>query len=282
MRPIDPSPYAGAVAASATSTDMGPAPMLQWVSIALLRVDPRYQREISSEGRRTVVSIATHFAWRKFAPVVVAPIEGGLYAVIDGQRRTTAAALRGIEQVPCLVVIADLAQQADAFAGVNGAVTRLSSLAIYHARVAAGDAAALELQRICADADVTVLRYPVLATKLKRGETIAPNVLLAALARHGAATLLRALLCITWTAEGNPGCICKPVIEALCTVLAAAPRWSDVNGELLDAMDDFAFAAELTEARIAQHREGAPVARTLARRITDYLTAKIGPAEAEA
>ena len=36
--------------------------------------------------------IAEQFDWRLFAPVIVAPIEGGLFAVIDGQHRTHAAA----------------------------------------------------------------------------------------------------------------------------------------------------------------------------------------------
>ena len=66
--------------------EAGPAPMLQWLAIAALVVDPAYQRPIARAGRRNVTKIAAGFTWSKFAPVVVAPIEGGRYAIIDGQR----------------------------------------------------------------------------------------------------------------------------------------------------------------------------------------------------
>lgn len=61
---------------------------------------------------------------RQFAPIIGAPIEGGQWAIVDGQHRTTAAVLRGIEKVPCQVVQADRIQQAAAFAAVNGSVTK--------------------------------------------------------------------------------------------------------------------------------------------------------------
>lgn len=277
MRPIEAAPYLKAMEGAGELAALGPAPMLQWVPIAQLRVDPRYQREISAEGRRTVLAIARKFDWRKFAPVVVAPVEGGFFAIIDGQHRTTAAAIREVEQVPCLVVIADGAAQADAFAAINGQVTRLHSMAIYHARVAAGDPDALALQKVCAAAEVTVTRYPIQATKLARGETIAPNVLLAALNRYGADTLTTALQCVTQTSDGNPAMLCKPVIEALCLVLGAAAEWRDAGSALLDAMDDFDFKHELIEARVACARGGGQtVAGTLSERLTSFLTKKLG------
>lgn len=140
MRAIDCSPFQKTFWSdlAAGIKDPGAAPMLQWVPIAQLRVDPTYQRDITAEGRRSVLAIAKAFDWCKFAPLIVAPIEGGHYAVIDGQHRATAAALRKIESVPCEVVIADRAKQASAFAAINGQVTKLSSMAIYHARVSSG------------------------------------------------------------------------------------------------------------------------------------------------
>ena len=76
-----------------------PAPILQWIKISDLVVDPAYQRPIFGEGRRNVDRIARNFRWSYFAPVVISPIEGGSFAIIDGQHRTTAAALLGIESV---------------------------------------------------------------------------------------------------------------------------------------------------------------------------------------
>ncbi|MBS7545664.1 ParB N-terminal domain-containing protein [Ancylobacter oerskovii] len=284
MRAIETEPYVKAFWAEFAGADrpLGAAPMLQWVPIEHLRVDPSYQRDITAEGRRSLFAIARNFDWAKFAPLVVAPIEGGLYAVIDGQHRATAAALRKVESVPCEVVIADQAKQAAAFAAINGQVTKLSSVAIYHARVAAGDPEAKICDEVCRCAEVKVLRYPVQATLMKRGETIAPNVILAAIARHGRDTVTTALASVTQTSEGNPGMLGKPVIEALCTVLGAAKEWREAGGALLDAFDDFDFKHELTEARVEHHRGGQPLNGVLSARITAYLQKRLPLAAATA
>jgi len=284
MRAIDPAPYQKAFWAefAGADRDLGAAPMLQWVKIAQLRVDPSYQRDITAEGRRSVFAIASRFDWRKFAPVIVAPIEGGFYAVIDGQHRCTAAALRNIEAVPCQVVIADQAVQASAFAAINGQVTRLHSMAIYHARVKAGEREAVVCDEVCRAAEVTVLRYPVQATLMKRGETIAPNVILSAIARHGRDTVCTALSCVTQTSEGNPGMLGKPIIEAMCTVLGTTKEWRQAGGVLLDAFDDFDFKHELTEARVTHHRGGQPLNGVLCARITAFLQSRLPLAAAQA
>ncbi|WAC26323.1 ParB N-terminal domain-containing protein [Ancylobacter sp. SL191] len=277
MRAIDAEPFQKAFWAdfAGADRDLGAAPMLQWVKIEQLRVDPTYQRDITAEGRRSLFAIARNFDWSKFAPLIVAPIEGGLYAVIDGQHRATAAALRKIESVPCNVVIADQAKQAAAFAAVNGQVTKLSSVAIYHARVSAGDKEAVICNEVCRAADVNVLRYPVQSTLMKRGDTIAPNVILAAIARHGRDTVATALSCVTQTAEGNPGMLGKPVIEALCTVLGAAKEWRDAGEKLLEAFDDFDFKAELIAARVTHHTKGQALNGVLCARLTQYLQQKL-------
>ena len=66
-----------------------------------LVVDVTYQREIGRRGAVNVNQIAENFDWSKFAPVIVAPVEGGQFAIVDGQHRTAAAMLRGQEKVPC-------------------------------------------------------------------------------------------------------------------------------------------------------------------------------------
>src|ERR1700722_8255050 len=79
----------------------GPVPMLQWVEVGELVIDSSYQRAIGRRGTINIKGIAENFDWSKFAPVIVAPVEGGKFAVVDGQHRTTAAMLRGVESVPC-------------------------------------------------------------------------------------------------------------------------------------------------------------------------------------
>ena len=132
----------------------GPAPFLEWIEIEKLVVDSAYQREIGRRGTLNVCQIAENFDWSKFAPVIVAPIEGGQFAIVDGQHRTTAAILRAQKKVPCQVVQADRAKQAAAYAAVNGNVTETTAQQLYHAKVAARDPQALILADVCAAAGV--------------------------------------------------------------------------------------------------------------------------------
>jgi hypothetical protein len=72
-----------------------------WIEVKRLVTDKTYQREISRAGSINVERIAEYFEWAKFSPVIVAPVKGGMFSIIDGQHRATAAMLRGIEKVPC-------------------------------------------------------------------------------------------------------------------------------------------------------------------------------------
>jgi hypothetical protein len=99
------------------------------LKIADLVVDPAYQRPIIGKGRQNVDRIARTFSWSCFAPVVVSPVEGGKFAIIDGQHRTTSAALVGFESVPCQIVIAAREEQAAAFKAINGTTTPISQMA---------------------------------------------------------------------------------------------------------------------------------------------------------
>lgn len=63
--------------------DCGPAPQMDWIPIAKLVVDESYQREITRQGRANVLRIAAQFRWSYFSCVVVAPLAGGLYAIVS-------------------------------------------------------------------------------------------------------------------------------------------------------------------------------------------------------
>lgn len=212
-----------------SNIDTNEKPKLFWIGIASLRVDHRYQRQIIGRtSEKNVLKIAIEFDWSKFAPVVVAELEDteGLFAIIDGQHRTTAAALRGIRDVPCLIHKADLAAQANAFAAINGVVTAMSTMQLHHARVAAGHPAAVELHDVCVAAGVRILRNPLSFRAMKPGYTVAAGTLAQQLARYGSKTLVAALSCITKTGGGNIGMVRAPVVEALCAVFDIEPEWA--------------------------------------------------------
>jgi hypothetical protein len=249
-------------------------PKLFWIGISQLRVDHRYQRQIVGRtSEKNVLKIAMEFDWSKFAPVVVAEVEEdeGVYAIIDGQHRTTAAALRGIRDVPCLIHKADLAAQANAFAAINGTVTAISTMQLHAARVAAGDANAVALNDACVEAGVRILRNPLSFRQMKPGYTVAAAKLGEQLARYGRDTLVAALCCITRTGDGNIGMVRAPVVEALCAVLDGEPEWGGAGQGLIDAMQSFDFPEAYSAARLRASAERVGVQVPLVEIISAHL-----------
>jgi hypothetical protein len=216
--------------------------MLQWLKIDQLVVDPSYQRPIIGRGRRNVDRIARAFSWSCFAPVVVSPVEGGKFAIIDGQHRTTAAALAGFESVPCQIVIAAREEQAAAFRAINGITTPISRMALHAAAVVAGDAGAERIADVCRRGGAELLRYPVPIEKQSPGQTMAIGAIEKCLQRFGEDTLITALQCVTQTANNLPGVLSGRVIKALCQVLHKDRARRDSGLALLEVFDSIDLA----------------------------------------
>ena len=271
MRPLDPT----ITALPKTDFQPGPAPMLSWIKTDRFVVDDTYQREIGKRGRLNILYIAENFDWSKFAPVIVAPVEGGRYAIVDGQHRTTAAMLRGIEEVPCQIVQADRAQQAAAYAAVNGNVTKTTPHQLFHAKLAAGDLEATELDEVCRAGGVKVLRRNIITAKMAVGETQAVGALARCLSNFGRSTLITALQCLTETADGNAGYVRATIVEGYCEALHRTP-WVDMGEQLLRAMDDFCVVdmwGEITDGR--DQIFPATVRRLVTERVVAHLRRKL-------
>jgi hypothetical protein len=235
-------------ATPASDLQAGPAPYLEWVMIDRLVIDRAYQRSISRAGSANIARIAEYFEWSKFSPVIVAPIEGGLFSIIDGQHRTTAAMLRGIEKVPCQIIHIDRAKQAEAFAAINGNTTRVSPQVVYYARLTGKDPAAEQMATVLSAAGVTVVRRNLTLRDMKGGETNAVGILFKLLRSYGSETLITALQCICQTGNQNAGFLRARVIEALCLVLQKNLKWREAGDRLLRAMDTFDFIEAWDEA----------------------------------
>lgn len=219
------------------SVSAGATPLLQWLPIADLLVDPAYQSPITGKGRRTVNRIAQAFSWASFAPVVVAPTEGGKYAIVDGHFRTTAAALVGFDSVPCQIVMASREQQALACKALNGTTAPVSRMGLHMAALSVGEDFAVRVADICARADVQLLHYPVPADRQCIGQTMAVGAIVRCLKRYGEDTLITALQCVTQTANNQPGALSARVIKALCAVLEADRPRRDSGLALFEAFD---------------------------------------------
>jgi hypothetical protein len=219
------------------SVSPGAAPMLQWVKIDDLVVDPAYQRPIVGKGRENVDRIARAFSWSCFAPVVVSPVEGGKFAIIDGQHRTTSAAVLGFDSVPCQIVIAAQQEQAAAFKAINGSTTPISQMALHAAALIAGETWAVRVAHVCACAQVELLRYPVPIEKQDPGQTMAVGAIARCLKQYGEPTLITALQCITQTNNNRPGAVSARLIKAMCAVLHADQERREGGLALLEAFD---------------------------------------------
>ena len=260
----------------------GPAPMLQWVAVADLVVDEAYQRPIRGAGAKNIAAIAEAFCWSKFAPLIVSPVAGGRYAVIDGQHRATAAALRGVESLPAQVVIAGPAEQAAAFRAVNGQTTRMHALEIHRAAVAAGDAEALELERVCAAAGVIVSTHPRAQDRIRPGATNAVNALRAQLRRVGEDTMVVALRCVTGSANNQPAVLSALVIDALCAMVASRPAWLAQGERLAEAFNGIVILREADKARFQPRAQGVATWEVLRDRLSERAARAMTPPLARA
>jgi hypothetical protein len=232
MRPISTE---GFEKPRAVST--GAVPMLQWLKISDLVIDPTYQRPIVGKGRQNVDRIARSFSWSCFAPVVVSPVEGGKFAIIDGQHRTTSAAVLGFENVPCQIVIAAREEQAAAFKAINGTTTPISQMSLHAAALVADEPWAVQIAHVCACAQVELLRYPIPANKQSPGQTMAVSAIARCLKQYGEDTLITALHCVTQTSNNQPGALSARLIKALCAVLHGDPQRRESGLTLLEAFD---------------------------------------------
>ena len=148
------------IADLAGAPSAGPAPeafavsgKLAEVPVEHLLIDPAYQRRASERSRATCRKIAEGFDWRRFGAIVVAEVKEG-FAVIDGQHRAIAAARRGVDRVPAVIVAGDVAAQADAFVGINSARTSVPTVDRFRARVAAREEDAVALADMLAEIGV--------------------------------------------------------------------------------------------------------------------------------
>jgi hypothetical protein len=260
-----------------------PAPMQSWIEIDKLVVDSEYQRHISRRGAMNVVQIAEEFAWSKFAPVIVAPVEGGRFAIVDGQHRTMAAILRGQTQVPCHIVQADPAQQAAAYAAVNGNVTKTTPTQLFYSRLAAGDERCSAIAAVCSAAAVTMVRTNMVQSKMQTGQTVAIGAIGRCYDAHGADILTCALRCITRTADGNAGFLRSTIIEALCLVLVEHPEWQKPEDVLLSHMQKFSFPDAWEAISGGRDQIFPNTAKTdMKARIEKHLARKFGPSSRKA
>lgn len=153
-----------------------PAPILDWIQIDRLRIDDGYQRALGKVNMTAIRRIAENFMWSRFTPVLVAPIEGGLFAIIDGQHRTHAALMCGFSTVPAMAVHVARSEQARAFQWVNQQSIRVTPHQVYRAALAAGDDWARGCAAAVSAAGCELMPYNASSSLKKPGQIYSINL----------------------------------------------------------------------------------------------------------
>ncbi|WP_428516305.1 ParB N-terminal domain-containing protein [Roseovarius sp.] len=145
-------------------------PELRWIRIDQLVINTGYQRAIEARGRQTIRKIADNFSWSKFGALDVNQVGDTTFEIIDGQHRTHAAALCGIEEVPALVKVLTPQQAAAAFSWINGMVTALTPNQVFRAALAALEPWAVQCDATVSRAGCKLMTYNKSAAHKKPGE----------------------------------------------------------------------------------------------------------------
>jgi hypothetical protein len=258
------------------SRNVGPQAVLTQIPLDCLVVDESYQRSITQQGRGNIVRIVECFDWRMFSPLIVVPVEGGRWAIIDGQHRATAALMHGgISTVPCMVIDATPAQAAACFAAINGAVTAMNKGQMWHARVASGEHFACQLAAVCQRTGVTILKAKASDVSWRVGDTLAVGAIETTAKRLGLDVLEVTLAAVTGSRGGNAGLLRADVIKAVLANVAAQKAG---RAHALAALETVSLAEELDRAAVAALADRAPVHTHLTSRLAEAFAATSAPA----
>jgi hypothetical protein len=171
----------------------GTAPMLDWIAVSQLVLDDSYQRGLARSNWDHIRKIANAFNWARFSPLLVAPVEGGRFAIVDGQHRAHAAALCGITSVPAMIVPMSVQEQAGSFAWVNGTIKRVTPMQMYRAALAAGEIWATRCDQVVAKAGCRLMNYVASGANKKPADIHAVALIRTAIERGHAEPLIAAL-----------------------------------------------------------------------------------------
>lgn len=152
-------------------------PELRWIRIDQLVINTGYQRAIEARGRQTIRKIADNFSWSKFGALDVNQVGDTTFEIIDGQHRTHAAALCGIDEVPALVKVLTPQQAAAAFSWINGMVTALTPNQVFRAALAALEPWAVQCDATVSRAGCKLMTYNKSAAHKKPGEVFCVSMI---------------------------------------------------------------------------------------------------------
>lgn len=174
--------------------DPGDVPVLDWIDVDLIGVEPMYQRPLDA---MRVDSILRSFSWRSFGAIVLVPQADGRFHATDGQHRLEAAKLHPcVTHVPAVIVKAqDVHEEAGIFVDINKNRKNVSALELFFAQLTAGDDEAERILQVCQSAGVRIPKYA--GKDCRPNDCVAITVIQSCIVKHGTAKTRQflALLC---------------------------------------------------------------------------------------
>lgn len=208
-------------------------PIFEWVDPGTLLVDEGYQRDSSERSLKLVRKIISGWDWAKFkAPVGVLVDEG--IELIDGQHTAIAACSHpDIPQIPVMIIEApERTDRAGAFISHNRDRISVTATQLHVAALAAGQADALAVERVCEAAGVTVLRTSPGAGRYPAASTVAVTAIGALIRGRGEEAAIRVL---TLLARAELAPITQVQIKAT-DLLLHDPEYKDLSADKLPAI----------------------------------------------
>lgn len=178
-------------------------PELRWVDLDQLCINEAYQRPIENSGWKNIRKIADNFHWTRFSPLLLAKLEDGRFAIIDGQHRAHSAAMCGIKRLPALVAEMSDQEQASAFSWVNGSVTTLTQIQVYRAALAAFEPWAVQSDAAVTKAGCKLMTFNKASSRRKPGEIFCISQIRTSIDARQTASLVVALSGLRKSANGE-------------------------------------------------------------------------------
>jgi hypothetical protein len=251
-----------------------PQPMLIFVRIDQLVIDRRYQRGLTGKGRSAIQRIANSWDWRKFQPILVAPAEGGKFAVVDGQHRAHAAALVGLEELPAMTVAMTPAEQAAGFAAINRDRVSVSVQQVYRAELAAGAEWAIAARDAVEAGGCHLATSNPTATSKAPGTVYAVGLIRRMVGNGEAAAITAGLRAVRDSDQRNEvEAYSGAVLTPWLTALARNQRFLSLD--LASHFDAFDIPSMLDSARIRARQTGGSARSIVIDEIADTLSAMI-------
>lgn len=251
-------------------------PTLLWLKPTDLYIDEGYQRNLSRSSIKLISRIVSNWNWTHFKPpIVVKDEESNTFYVLDGQHTAIAAASHtNIEKIPVMIVDAEqISDRAKAFIGHNKDRIAVTATQIHHSSIIAQDPEALEIEAICKDAGVTILRQIPQKGVFRPGETLALNSIRTLMRKLGGEKTRAVLACLV-RAGRTP--IRADEMKAIAHLLYANNGAVSEDG-VSRALSVVAYDTALHDARDLAASAALPIAEALA-----AVYAKVANAPSEA